>query len=138
TLATYAKPGDTYRFYEINDRVVELADEYFKYLENSEGEIEHVLGDARLRMEREEPQRYDVIVLDAFSSDSIPVHLLTAEAFALYVSHLKPGGVICVHISNRHLDLRPVVVANAEHISLPRLGWVSGQSGRTATSMAEW
>ena len=138
TLATYAKPGDTYRFYEINERVIDLAEDYFKYLENCEGDYEFIVGDARLQMEREEPQRYDVIVLDAFSSDSIPVHLLTAEAFELYLSHLRPGGVICVHISNRHLDLRPVVVANANHISLQRISWFSGERASTGTTLAEW
>jgi spermidine synthase len=138
TLATYAQPGDIYRFYEINSRVVEIANEYFKYLENCEGQVEHVLGDARLRMELEDPQEYDMIVLDAFSSDSIPVHLLTAEAFELYRSHLKPGGVICVHISNRHLDLKSVVVANARHVDMGYLGWYSGAHPYTVTTYAEW
>lgn len=138
TLAVYAKPGDTYRFYEINERVHEIALEYFKYLDNCEGNYEVVIGDARLRLEDESPQSYDVIVLDAFSSDSIPVHLLTAEAFELYRSHLNPGGVICAHISNRHLDLRPVLVANADHISLPIMGWQSGASYLNSTSMADW
>lgn len=138
TLAVYAEAGDTYRFYEINPDVIDLAREHFSYLEQCRGDCEFVLGDARLKMAEEPPQAYDVLVLDAFSSDAIPVHLLTAEAFDLYLSHLKPGGVICVHISNRHLDLQPVVLANAKRLKLGRLVWQSGETELNATAMADW
>src|SRR5205085_8943704 len=79
------------------------------------GKIEVVLGDARLSLEREAPQGFDVLAVDAFSGDSIPVHLITVEAFTEYLRHLKPGGVIAFHVSNRFLDLKPVLLAIAEH-----------------------
>lgn len=109
TLATYGRPGDTYRFYEINPLVVEIANRYFRYLRETPARVETVLGDARLTMAEEPPQAYDVLVVDAFSGDSIPVHLLTREAFALYFRHLKPDGTLAVHLTNRYLDLVPVV-----------------------------
>jgi SAM-dependent methyltransferase len=118
TLAAYGRPGDRYRFYEINPQVVEAAREYFHYLEDSRAEIEIVLGDARLSLEREPPHQFDALLLDAFSSDAIPVHLLTREAFELYSRHLAPDGVLAVHISNHYLDLAPVVARQAEE-----LGW---------------
>jgi spermidine synthase len=102
------------RFYEINAEVVRIARSRFHYLEDSPANIEISLGDARLSMERElkrEPeQQFDVLVLDAFSSDAIPVHLLTRESVAIYLRHLKPDGVLAVHISNRYLNLQPIVV----------------------------
>ncbi|RIK73051.1 MAG: hypothetical protein DCC68_25490 [Planctomycetota bacterium] len=112
SIAAYAKPGDEYRFYEINPDVETLARRYFTYLSDCRGKVEVAIGDARRSMEDEPPQDYDVLVLDAFSGDAIPTHLLTREAFALYERHLAPGGVIAAHISNRHVDLVPVL-ANA-------------------------
>jgi SAM-dependent methyltransferase len=109
TLAAYGRAGDTVRMYEINPQVIELALREFTYLTDSKAEIEVVLGDARLSLEREAAQGFDVLAVDAFSSDSIPVHLLTAEAFEVYFRHLKPGGILAVHISNRYLDLKPVL-----------------------------
>jgi len=109
TLAAYGRPGDTIRIYEINPQVVELARREFSYLADAKGQVDVVLGDARLSLEREPPQGFDVLAVDAFSSDAIPVHLLTAEAFEVYFRHLKPGGVLAVHISNRYVDLKPVV-----------------------------
>ncbi len=109
TLALYGRPGDVYRFYEINPQVVTVANGEFTFLADSGAKIEHVLGDARLSMEREPPQDYDLLVVDAFSSDAIPVHLITREAVAVYLRHLKPGGVIAFHVTNRFLDLPPVV-----------------------------
>ncbi|MBV6516449.1 MAG: Polyamine aminopropyltransferase [Planctomycetes bacterium] len=123
TLATYGRPGDQFRFYEINPAVIELAQSHFTFLKDSAAEIDLVLGDARLSLEREEPQSFDLLALDAFSSDSIPVHLLTQEALDLYLRHLKPEGVICLHISNRHLDLRPVVQSLAQARGL-HVSWV--------------
>ena len=120
TLATYCREGDHYRFYEINPEVPKLANEYFTFLRDTPGKVEIVLGDARLSMEREENQNYDVIVLDAFSGDAIPSHLLTTQAFEVYRRHLSPDGVIAVHVSNRHIDLRPLLSAVAE-----RFGWGS-------------
>jgi len=121
TLATWGNPGDTFRFYEINDDVARLATSTFTYLKDSKAKTELVMGDARLSMEREPDQQYDVIVLDAFSSDAIPVHLLTLEAFDHYQRHLKPDGVIAVHVSNRYLDLHPVVYRIADKIGFPAI-----------------
>ncbi len=109
TLAAYGRAGDTYRFYEINPQVIDTARKEFFFLSDSAAKIETVLGDARLAMEREAPQQYDVLVIDAFSSDAIPVHLITREAMAVYLRHLKPGGVLAIHITNRFLRLGPVV-----------------------------
>jgi SAM-dependent methyltransferase len=109
TLAAWGKPGDNYRFYDINPQVIEVAQSEFSFLKDSKANIETVLGDARLSLEREAPQHFDVLVIDAFSSDAIPVHLITREAMAVYLHHLKPGGVITFHVTNRFLRLAPVV-----------------------------
>jgi protein-L-isoaspartate O-methyltransferase len=121
TLAAWGRAGDTFRFYEINDDVARLATSTFTYLKDSKAKTELVMGDARLSMEREAGQQYDVIVLDAFSSDAIPVHLLTLEAFDHYKRHLKPDGAIVVHVSNRYLDLHPVVYRIADKIGFPAI-----------------
>jgi hypothetical protein len=109
TVTAYGKPGDTFRIYEINPHVLDIAREPFSYLALSQAKIEIAMGDARLTMEREPAQNFDFLIMDAFSSDAVPVHLLTKEAFAIYQRHVKPDGVILVNISNRYLDLRPVV-----------------------------
>jgi hypothetical protein len=121
TLAVYGQPGDLYRFFEINSNVVDLTKNkgYFTYFTDSPAQCEVVMGDGRLSIEREPPdQRFDVLVLDAFTSDAIPVHLLTREAFEIYLRHMNPGGIIAVHISNRNLDLEPVVVGLADWFHL--------------------
>jgi spermidine synthase len=117
TIATHGRPGDRFRLYEINPEVISLAWSRFSYLTNSEAKIDVVLGDARLSLEKEPPQEFDVLALDAFSSDAIPVHLLTKEAFALYARHMRTNGIIAVHISNRYLDLEPVVLNLAKQFS---------------------
>jgi SAM-dependent methyltransferase len=132
TLAAYGQPGDTMRFYEINPQVIMLAQSRFTFLQNSRARIEIVPGDARLTLERESPQGFQLLVLDAFSSDAIPTHLLTREAFEVYRRHLAPDGVLAVHVSNRHLDLRPVVEGLAAHF-----GWPSSYSHFTADAMRE-
>ena len=109
TLAAYGRAGDYFRFYEINPLVLRLANTEFTYLKICKARLEVALGDARLSLEREPPENFDVLAVDAFSSDAIPVHLLTREAFLLYFRHLKPDGVLAVHVSNKHLDLTPVV-----------------------------
>jgi spermidine synthase len=118
TLAAYGRTGDVFRFYDINPNVVELARTEFTFLKDSPAKLEVALGDARLSLEREPPENFDVLALDAFSSDAIPVHLLTVEAFRTYLRHMKPGGILAVHISNRYLDLVPVVQQAARHLSL--------------------
>jgi protein-L-isoaspartate O-methyltransferase len=109
TLAAYARESDLVRFYEINPTVEEIARDYFYYLGEAKGQVDVVIGDGRLSLERERPQDYDLLAVDAFSSDSIPVHLLTEQALGLYFRHLKQDGVLAIHISNKHLDLEPVV-----------------------------
>lgn len=109
TLAGYGRKGDFYKFYDINPAVVTIARSDFKYLGDSEARIEVALGDARLTLERDAPEKFDVLAVDAFSSDSIPVHLITREALAVYLRHMKPGGIIAFHVSNRFLNLGPVV-----------------------------
>jgi len=118
TLAAYGATGDVFRFYEINPQVETIAHNVFTYLKDSKATIEIVRGDARLSLEGEPPQNYDVIAVDAFSGDAIPVHLLTAEAIQLYLRHLRPGGIIAFHISNLYLDLAPVVKQEADHAGL--------------------
>jgi hypothetical protein len=122
TLAAYGKPGDYFRFYEINPLVIDAARKHFTYLEESAADIDVIEGDARLSMERElergEPQRFDVLVLDAFSGDAVPTHLLTKEACEIYLRHLEPNGVLAVNVSNLHLDLVPVVAGLAETFGL--------------------
>ncbi|MBK6406875.1 MAG: fused MFS/spermidine synthase, partial [Holophagales bacterium] len=113
-LSKVGRSGDRFRFYEINPLVIDLARSEFTYLAQCKAEVSVVLGDARLSLEREPPQRFDILVVDAFSGDSIPVHLLTREAFALYQRHLAPGGVLAVHCSNRFLNLPPVVALAAK------------------------
>lgn len=113
TIAAYADADDVYRFYDIDPAVVKVSSTWFTYLKDSDGKIEVVLGDARLSLERELPQRFDVLAVDAFSGDSIPVHLITDEAVLEYLRHMKPQGVIAFHISNRFLDLKPVLLAIA-------------------------
>jgi SAM-dependent methyltransferase len=113
TLAVYGSKGDVYRFYDINPDVIETAQRDFSFLKDSDATIELPLGDARLSLEREAAQGFDVLAVDAFSSDAIPVHLITTEAVAIYRRHMKPGGIIAFHVTNRFLNLIPVVEALA-------------------------
>jgi len=121
TLAAYGKKGDTIRFYEIDPNIIDHAEKYFTYLEDTNADVEVVLGDARLSMEAEPSQEFDILALDAFTSDAIPVHLLTKEAFEVYLLHMKSDGIIVVHISNRHLDIFPILQAVASHFGLDLL-----------------
>jgi hypothetical protein len=114
TLAAWGAEGDTVRFYEINPAVTELAATHFTYLKRSPAVIDIVEGDARLSLEGEEAQMFDILILDAFNSDSPPVHLLTREAFAIYRRHLKPGGAIAINMTCKYLNFFPVVARMAE------------------------
>jgi len=116
TLATYGKSGDYFRFYEINPQILNVAKSFFTYLRDTPAQMEIVLGDARLSLESEPPQQFDVLAVDAFSGDAIPVHLLTREAMAIYLRHLKPEGVLAVHTSNKYLYLSPVVQLLADDV----------------------
>jgi len=109
TLAAYGRKGDVFRFYDIDRHVVDIAWSEFTYLKDSEAKIEVAVGDARLTLEREPPQGFDVLAVDAFSGDAIPVHLITREALAVYLRHVKPEGIVAFHVSNRFLELIPVV-----------------------------
>ncbi|MBI5491146.1 MAG: fused MFS/spermidine synthase [Deltaproteobacteria bacterium] len=120
TIAAYGRPGDILRFYELNPAVVELARTRFTFLRDSKARVDVVLGDARLALEREPANGFDLLVVDAFGGDAVPMHLLTSEAFATYVRHLRPRGMLAFHVSSRHLDLAAVVLAQAV-----RLGWTS-------------
>jgi hypothetical protein len=119
TLAAYGRAGDTYRFYELNPDVVDLARREFTFLSDSKAKVDVVVGDGRLSLERESPQNYDVFIVDAFSGDSIPVHLLTRECFDLYFRHIRHGGAVAVHVSNSALDVASVVKTVVHSLGKP-------------------
>ncbi|MDM0116826.1 fused MFS/spermidine synthase [Variovorax sp. J22R133] len=109
TLASYGRVGDVYRMYEINPQVFELADTEFSFLADSSARIERILGDARLALERESPQGYDVLAVDAFSGDAVPMHLITLQAMDVYWRHMTPDGVVAFNVTNRRIALAPVI-----------------------------
>jgi SAM-dependent methyltransferase len=109
TIAAYGRKGDMFRFYDIDPRVMQVAKSHFTFLADSAAEVQLVLGDARLSLEREPPEQFDILAVDAFSGDAIPVHLITREALAVYLKHTKPDGIVAFHVSNRFLNLVPVV-----------------------------
>jgi hypothetical protein len=124
-LSAYGQPGDVIRYYEINPEVARLAEGengYFTFLKESPAQAQIILGDARVSLEQElatgQLQRFDLLVVDVFNGDSIPVHLVTREAFAVYLQHLDPDGIIALHISNHYLDLRPVLWKLADEFDL--------------------
>jgi len=145
TLAAYSRPGDVFRFYELNSDVIRLSQgshAFFSYLRDSQGTVEIVHGDARLSLEKEaargQRQNFDVLVLDAFSGDAVPVHLLTREAFSLYREHLRSAdSVIAVHISNRSLDLSPVLAGIAKEFHFSAVRIAHPWSG-TVAAMSDW
>ena len=109
TLAAYGKPGDRIRFYEINPQVQPIAENLFTYLRDSRAQISFADGDARASLSSEAPQNFDVLAVDAFSGDAIPLHLLTTQAMTLYKKHLAPNGILAFHVSNQYLDLAPEI-----------------------------
>jgi hypothetical protein len=137
TLALWGGPGDTVRFYEINPAVAGIARDWFSFLRDSRARTEIVLGDGRLELDRD-PGMFDAIAVDAFSSDSIPVHLLTAECADIYRRHLRPGGVLLLHITNRVLNLEPVARGLAAHLGWPAELMVSGENPETGETLAQW
>jgi spermidine synthase len=141
TLAAYGRAGDTVRFYELDPDVVKISHSQFSYLDSSPATLQFVVGDARLSMERElakAPQRYDVLAIDAFSSDSIPVHLLTREAIEIYRRELAPGGIVAVHISNRFLDLKPVLANIAAAAGMSARLVSDSPSEESGASSTDW
>jgi spermidine synthase len=119
-MSAFARAKDRFRYYEINTEVIRLAQgPFFTFISDSPGEVAIVAGDARRSLERDlrgaGSQRFDLLVMDAFSSDSVPVHLLTVEAFGLYEAHLRDSAsILAVNVTNRYLDLEPVVAAAAQ------------------------
>lgn len=118
TIAAYGRPGDRIRFYEINPAVAPIARNVFTYIRESGAQVSIVEGDARTSLAHEAPQNFNVLVVDAFSGDAIPLHLLTAEALALYRRHLAPGGILAFHISNQHVDLEPAIALLAQNAGM--------------------
>lgn len=140
TVAAYAKPGDSFTFYEINPDVVRFAREYFTFLkEAAPAKVDTVLGDARMSLQQlKEPQNFDLIILDAFNGDAIPTHLLTREGFEVYLRHLRPGGMIAVHISNLYLDLSPITQRLAEHFKMEMADIVSDSGLKPLIDQSRW
>src|SRR4051812_32679209 len=118
SIIAYARKGDTFRFYEINPQVVDVARREFTFMQDTPGKIEVVLGDGRLSLEREPSQQFDVLAMDAFSGDSIPMHLLTRQAMEIYLRHLKPGGVLAFQATNRFINIAPIVASLAAEFGL--------------------
>ena len=142
TIAALATEHDAVRFYEIDPDIVELSRRYFRFLQDSPAAQEVVLGDARVSLERElqsdRPQHFDVLALDAFNSDAVPAHLLTREAFELYLQHLEPDGILAVHISSIHLDLAPVVRAMADAFAMHAIRIVNERDWSELVAWSDW
>jgi hypothetical protein len=140
TMAAHGEEGDYYRFYEIDPKVVRLSRQYFSFTKDSPATVQIVLGDARIQMEKElreeGSQQFDLLVLDAFSSDAIPVHLITLEAMELYQKHLQADGIVAFHVSNRYLDLEALVYTLAKKFGYQTLEVTTaeGQEGGAAAS----
>ncbi len=138
TIAAYGNAGDVIQFYEINPSVERLARHWFTFLHDTSGHSDVVLGDARLSLAAEAPQHFNVIAVDAFSGDAIPVHLLTREALILYRRHLQPDGIIAFHVSNRYVDLEPVVAALAKDAGLQAVSVHSRSDAANGLYYANW
>ena len=140
TLAAYGEPGDVFTFFEINPEVERLARIFFTYLRESKATVKIVPGDARLSLARESDAapRYDVLVLDAFSGDAVPMHLLTAEAIALYRRRLQPDGILAFHVSSQYVDLAPELAVQADHAGLSAIAVHSEANERTGEFASDW
>jgi spermidine synthase len=138
TLATYGSPTDHFRFYEIIPDVITFAQKHFTFLRDSAAETTVVSGDARLLLEHEPAQAFDILILDAFSGDAIPLLLLTREAMAEYVRHMTADGVLACHISNLHFDLQPVMAGLASEFGFAFAFYESPANLETATKSARW
>jgi SAM-dependent methyltransferase len=139
TLAAYRKPGQHWRFYEIDPRVLEFSrDGSFTFLARCAPGAQVRIGDARLELARAAPGSLDVLAIDAFSSDAIPLHLLTDEAIGVYLRALSPRGVLAVHVSNRYIDLEPVLAAAARHRGLAAAVRNDNPQDRTFVTPSSW
>jgi spermidine synthase len=144
-LGCYARPGEVWTFREIDPVVERLArdDRWFHFMADCGNHPSVVLGDARLTLTADTAARYDLVIVDVFSSDSVPVHMLTREALALYFARLKPGGIVLFHVSNRYLDLTPVVTrlaaeagAPVRHLLVPPVGATRRRIGAEVVAVA--
>jgi spermidine synthase len=138
TIAAYGRPGDRIRFYEINPAVEPIARNVFAYIRDSGASISFVDGDARTSLTNEPPQGFDVLVVDAFSGDAIPLHLLTTQALALYRKHLAPGGIIAFHISNRHVDLESPIALLAKSVGMHAVTITTPANDQRGEFTATW
>jgi hypothetical protein len=138
TIATYLTDKDRLCYYEIDPLVIEIQDQFFTYYKDCPADKQIVLGDARIQMERQEPQEFDAIFVDAFSGDAIPVHLLTIEAMDVYEKHLAIGGVVAFHISNRYLNLHPVIDGLAKSKGLHSIRLHTTKSDGFHTTASDW
>jgi len=138
TIAAYGQPGDRIRFYEINPAVVPIARNVFTYIRESGAQVSIVEGDARTSLAREAPQNFNVLVVDAFSGDAIPLHLLTAQALTRYRRHLAPGGFIAFHISNQHVDLEPAIALLAQSAGMKAMRVSSSANDDRGEFSAYW
>ncbi|HEX2918730.1 MAG TPA: fused MFS/spermidine synthase [Edaphobacter sp.] len=138
TVAAYGHPGDQIRFYEINPQVEPIARNLFTYLRDSPAAITVVPGDARTSLASEPPQNFDVLAVDAFSGDAIPLHLLTTQALQLYLRHLAPHGILAFHVSNQYLDLAPELALLAQSANLTARNVITGSNQARGEFRAEW
>jgi hypothetical protein len=138
TIAAYGRPGDRIRFYEINPAVAPIAQNLFTYLRDSAAQVDVVEGDARTSLANEPQMGFDVLVIDAFSGDAIPLHLLTTEAVALYKRHLAPGGILAFHISNQHVDLEPEIYQLAKASGMKAMRFSSVANDTRGEFDAQW
>ena len=138
TVAVYGNAGDTLKFYEINRAVEDIALSKFTYLGDSHALVQIIRGDARVSLTAETPQRYDVLVVDAFSGDAIPAHLITAQALEVYRRHLAPGGIVAFHVSNRFLALAPVVQQLARNAGMQSVRVTNPEDLTRHVYYSEW
>ena len=141
TLAAYGRRGDSYTFYELNPNVERMARKYFTYIANSKANVNVIIGDGRVTLQKElengQGNNFDVLVIDAFSGDSVPAHLLTTEAFALYFNHLTLDGILAIHVSNSHLDLTSLVKGLAKKSGYSALYFKTEATDKEVTQ-TEW
>jgi len=138
TIAAYGKQGDLYKFYEINPKVIEIAGNFFYFLNESPAQIQIAMGDARLVLERERPQQFDVLAIDAFSGDAVPVHLVTREALAVYLKHIKPDGAVAFHVTSRYLRLAPVIKQLANEVGYETVMIADSSDDNPYASDSDW
>jgi hypothetical protein len=138
TLAAYGRGGDDYRFYEINPQAIAIAHRWFTYLRDSPAATHIITGDARLSLQHEPSNGFNVLAADAFTGDTVPTHLLTVEAFRLYFRHLRPDGVLAVHISSLYLNLGPIVAKAAESLGKMAVLLENVDDKRKAVYASDW